>query len=147
MFCIIYKSTINPEIEQSKVFDLLKKAKKFNRENNITGCLLYYNSTFVQYIEGDKAIVTDLFDRIKKDHRHSNVDLLSCEHIYNRKFKDWGMAYESFINPNYRLAYLKLLVSCYVEDTNTYEHLNPTTNNFWIVAKTLLENQKVESFN
>lgn len=146
MFCIIYRSIAYPIIQQSDILDLLKQAKDFNRANDITGCLLYYDHEFVQYLEGDRLIITELFERIKKDKRHKNVHLLFNGHIYGREFENWSMAYEGFIGPNHSLEYLKILVSSYFENANTYKHLNPTTKKFWIVVKTLLSTQAVEKF-
>lgn len=56
------------------------------------------------------------------------------------------MAYESFIGQNHSLEYLKILVSAYFENDNTYQHLNPTTKKFWIVVKTLWSTQTGEEF-
>ncbi len=146
MFCIIYRSTANSVISQSQIRDLLEQAKNFNRSNNITGCLLYYSQEFVQYLEGDEFIITDLFEKIKMDWRHTRVNLLYSGHINGREFENWSMAYENFIGPNHRLEYLKLLVSSYFENINTYKHLNPTTKKFWVVVRTLLATQAVEKF-
>ncbi len=146
MFCIIYRSTANPDIGQAEIQSLLEKAKTFNRANDITGCLLYYKHEFVQYIEGNQLLVTELFEKIKKDGRHAKIELLSNGHTYTREFENWSMAYENFIGPNQRLQYLKLLVSSYFEDTGNYRHLNPSTKKFWVVVRTLLATQAVEKF-
>lgn len=138
MFCVIYRSIADVIIEQSDILGLLEKAKDFNRANDITGCLLYYEHEFVQYLEGDRVIVMALFEKIKKDRRHKNVQLLFSGHIYSREFEDWAMAYESFIGPNNRLEYLKLIVSSYFDNVNMHKHLNPTTKKFWVVVKKLL---------
>lgn len=135
-----------PVIGQTDILDLLTQAKDFNRKNDITGCLLYYDHEFVQYLEGNMLKVKALFERIKIDKRHKNVLLLFSGHIYRREFESWSMAYESFIGPNHSLEYLKLLVSAYFENLNIYKHLNPTTKKFWVVVKTLLSTQAVEKF-
>ncbi len=146
MFCIIYRSTANHTIGQSEIGALLEQAKAYNRANDITGCLLYYKHEFVQYLEGDELLVTQLFEKIKKDWRHAKIELLSIGHTYSREFENWSMAYESFIGPNQRLEYLKLLVSSYFEDKGLYEYLNPKSKKFWVVVKTLLATQAVEKF-
>lgn len=146
MYCIIYRSIADPDIGQSGILDLLVQAKDFNRANDITGCLLYYDHKFVQYLEGDALIITALFEKIKTDIRHNHVLLLFGGHIYSREFENWSMAYENFIGPNHSLEYLKLLVSAYFDNSNTYKHLNPTTKKFWVVVKTLLATQAVEKY-
>ena len=146
MYCIIYRSIAYTVIGQSDILDLLEEAKNFNRANDITGCLLYYEHEFVQYLEGDEQIVKALFEKIKIDNRHKNVLSLFSGHIYNREFEDWSMAYEGFSGPNPSLEYLKLLVSAYFDNVNTYKHLNPATKKFWVVVRTLLSTQAVEKF-
>lgn len=146
MFCLVYRSIQNPVIGQAEIQSLLEQAKDFNRANDITGCLLLYDDEFVQYLEGDKQRVEALFEKIKLDWRHSEVNLLISGHINGREFENWSMAYENFMAPNFRLEYLKLLVSAYFEDTNIYKHLNPATKKFWVVVKTLLATQAVEKF-
>ena len=146
MFCIVYRSIQNPVIGQTEIQALLEQAKDFNRANDITGCLLSYNNEFVQYIEGDKLRVEALLENIKKDWRHSEVNVLISGHINGREFENWTMAYENFMGPNFRLEYLKLLVSSYFENTDAYEHLNPATKKFWVVVKTLLATQAVGKF-
>ena len=146
MYCLIYRSNTISGLSQSEIRDLLEQAKNYNRENEITGCLLYYHHEFVQYLEGEKSVVTALFEKIKADVRHDNVDLLLSGHIYGREFASWSMAYENFIGPNNRLEYLKMLVGTYFEDENTFENLNPATKKFWTVVKTLLSTHGVEKF-
>lgn len=147
MFHIIYRSIANTVFGQSELRDLLEQAQHFNRTNKITGCLLYYDCEFVQYLEGKKSLLEEIFERIKIDSRHTQVDLLSSGSIYAREFPDWSMAFESFNGPNPQLEYLKLLLSSYFKNDDLYSHLNPTTKKFWVVVKKLLANQAVEKFN
>ncbi|WP_373518183.1 BLUF domain-containing protein [Pricia sp.] len=146
MFCLVYRSIQNPVLGQNEIRSLLEQVKDFNRANDITGCLLFYNDEFVQYLEGDKQCVEALFEKIKQDWRHSEVNVLISGHINVREFENWSMAYENFMGPNFRLEYLKLLVSSYFENTDTYKYLNPATKKFWVVVKTLLATQAVEKF-
>ena len=146
MFCVIYRSIAETTIGQSDISNLLKQAKTLNRANDITGCLLFYDNEFVQYLEGDRVRVTMLFEKIKRDQRHTNVQLLFAGHIYSREFEDWTMAYEDFMDSNTGLKPLKLALSSYFNQVNTYKHLNPTTKKFWVVVKSLLSSRSVEKF-
>ena len=146
MFHIIYRSVANTVFGQSELRDLLEQAKDFNRTNEISGCLLYYNREFVQYLEGNKSLLEDLFERIKIDSRHTQVDLLSDGNIYAREFPNWSMAFESLNGPNPQLEYLKLLLSSYFENDELYSHINPTTKKFWVVVKKMLATQAVEKY-
>lgn len=146
MFCIIYRSIQNPLIGHTEIQDLLEVSKEHNRSRKITGCLLLYDNQFVQYLEGNKSDVELLYSKIKEDWRHSEVDLLIQGHINHREFENWSMAYENFMGPNLRLEYLRLLVSSYFENADTYEYLNPATKKFWVVVRTLLTTQAIGRF-
>ncbi|NLF95364.1 MAG: family 3 adenylate cyclase [Candidatus Riflebacteria bacterium] len=65
-----------------------------NRENQITGVLLYFCGLFFQTIEGDDAKIDQLFAQIRKDRRHQDVLCLKMEagNIV-RMFPDWSMKY------------------------------------------------------
>ncbi len=146
MFCLVYRSIQNPVTGQTEILSLLEQAKDFNRANDIAVCLLSCNKQFVQYLEGSKRDVETLFEKIKQDWRHSEVNLLTRGHINRREFETWTRAYENFVGPNFRLEYLKLLVNSYFENTDTYKYLNPATKKLWVMVKTLLATQAVEKF-
>ena len=56
--------------------------------------MLYYaNNQFFQCLEGDKAIVLELFDRIKLDLRHYNIIEFEVVDIDQVIFKNWSMKY------------------------------------------------------
>ena len=147
MFCLVYKSQSNPLLGYDQINEMLEKARKFNKQNKITGCLLYYESTFLQYLEGNQIDVLKLFDRIKFDNRHSEVNILSHSHIGERKFKSWDMAYEDFMGENDHLQFLKMLVSSYREQPIGPINPDPSSMYFWNTAKRLLEgneSQRIE---
>lgn len=64
-----------------------------NKENNITGCLIYYSGQFIQLIEGDVAVIDSIFRKIVLDSRHSDISLLCRSRIDEREFGNWSMAY------------------------------------------------------
>jgi hypothetical protein len=125
---------------------MLEYARDFNSSNNTTGCLLYYNGAFLHYLEGDRDKVLNLFERIKKDDRHSQVILLSTCDRDSREFESWSMAYENFIEVNHQLKYLKLVVSLYTEKQDMTIDSNPTSKIFWATVKKLLNSQSLKRF-
>ena len=141
MFNLVYRSNADPAFNQSQILDLLESSKDFNKTNDITGCLLYFQGTFLQYLEGDRRTILALYDRIKDDQRHSRVTLLCNSHIYSREFKTWDMAYENFLGVSDQLEYLKLLVSSYIENPDIAINPNPTTKSFWNAANKLLSHK------
>ncbi len=141
MFCLVYTSTAKPDFDRTQVQMMLEKARVFNNSNGITGCLLYYKGEFLQYLEGNQVKVLALFDKIQKDQRHCDVELISHGNINAREFKKWDMAYEDFYGDNDTLQFLKLLVSSYLEPSEKALDPNPTSKYFWRTARRLLSNK------
>ncbi|TAI46659.1 BLUF domain-containing protein [Flagellimonas allohymeniacidonis] len=138
MFCLVYRSTASPSFKKSQITEMLEKARVLNQERDITGCLLYYHGEFLQYLEGNQIKVLSLFDRIKTDPRHTNVEVLSNAEIKKREFHKWEMAYEDFLGDSNELQFLKLLTSSYIETPDEGMEPNPTSLFFWRTAKRLL---------
>ncbi|HEA20823.1 hypothetical protein LCGC14_1173410 [marine sediment metagenome] len=93
MYTLTYesKSTGNPTVRDME--ELMAHARARNHLEGITGCLIYYMGVFIQVLEGEKCNVLRLFERIKKDKRHSGVHLFSDDEIEERNFPDWAMGY------------------------------------------------------
>ncbi len=141
MFNLVYRSRASAHFGQTQILEMLEQARNFNKKSNVTGCLLYFQGEFLQYLEGDQVKVLRLFDQIKADDRHSQVELLSHSYIYAREFGDWEMAYENFMGSNHQLQYLKLLVESYLENPDRALNPNPTSKSFWIAARQLLKSK------
>ena len=77
------KATIFEEVEAH--------ARHYNEQQGITGTLCYGNSHFLQCLEGEKAKVLALQQRIFADKRHKNVEILLLKNIKQRQFIDWRM--------------------------------------------------------
>ena len=93
MFELVYCSVAQSNLTSQDIQDILETSKKFNSDNQITGCLLYHDHEFLQVLEGDQQVVQDLFISIKKDLRHFNVLLLAEGEKESRTFAKWSMAY------------------------------------------------------
>lgn len=88
------KSKVNP---LSELCDILSEALNFNSLNQIYGALYYGNNYFVQCLEGQKDKVEHLFyEKIIKDPRHENCEVLSFENIETYLFTTWHMKYAMF---------------------------------------------------
>ena len=96
LFTLIYGSHAVGETKASDVIDILKVARKINKELEITGVLLYNKGWWLQVLEGNFSAVTSLFfDHIQKDKRHTNVTLLVLERTTERHFANWDMGFYS----------------------------------------------------
>jgi len=138
MFSLVYRSDAKSGFDLTQIQEMLFKAKSFNHKEGITGCLLYHDGKFIQYLEGNQLKVLQLFDKIKEDKRHRKVELLAHGEIEKRAFEKWDMAFEHFYGENEEIIYLKLLVSNYLQKKNTHLALHPSKAIFWETIGTVL---------
>ena len=103
-FAILYRSIASQSIAEAGLLDLIERAGVSNKQNDITGLLLHGRMRvlpgvpggFLQWIEGPEAAVRDLFERIQKDDRHVDVEVLGSGPVtelagVRRLFPTWGM--------------------------------------------------------
>ena len=96
---LIYTSRANFEVSEDspdiepEVAEILKEARTFNREANISGVLFFANGHFFQCLEGRSKKVLALVKKIEKDPRHSDLKVSFCRRARRRKFKNWTMKY------------------------------------------------------
>ena len=69
-YSIIYQSKAQENLSITEIDSMLLKAKRFNKANDITGCIMYFNDQFIQILEGEKSVITALYTIIEKDSRH-----------------------------------------------------------------------------
>ena len=93
LFQLTYKSEVEPDLDILDIQNILNTARTFNASENITGCLIYTTANFIQILEGERGVVRDLFERIQKDDRHFNVQLIDEGAAEHRSFPNWAMAY------------------------------------------------------
>ena len=97
-FRLIYRSRsllpADPQLSEAGLAEILRTARTNNRQLGITGALVLYEhkNWFAQALEGPEAEVTNLFDRIKKDPRHKDVEIREAESVPARLFSKWAMA-------------------------------------------------------
>ncbi|MGP9690096.1 BLUF domain-containing protein [Psychrobacter sp. AOP22-C1-C5] len=90
---LVYVSslTLGSRLNTSIFEEVERHARHYNQQNGITGILCYGNGQFLQCIEGKKAHVFALKQRIFADSRHKNVETLLLQTIDERSFADWRM--------------------------------------------------------
>ena len=62
-----------------------------NKLNSITGILFFEQGYFGQVLEGTRSAVEETWERIQKDSRHYNIELLGITEIESRRFPTWSM--------------------------------------------------------
>ena len=90
---MVYMSCAVKPMNYDELSALLQQCRDNNHKRGITGMLLYQNGTFMQMLEGEKQVVSDLFDVIRKDDRHTGVHIVLTGDIAERNFEDWSMGF------------------------------------------------------
>ncbi len=93
-FRLMYLShdLIDPEDSKRALGDLFSEARRNNKSRNITGALLVTGQTFIQTLEGEEAVVREVYETIRRDKRHDRVELLETGTVPERVFGHWSMA-------------------------------------------------------
>ena len=90
---MLYVSTAAGPITTAVTGTILRSAQRHNASNGITGVLCQGQGMFLQALEGERAKVTGLYARIFADPRHTQVELIHCESIAQRRYGQWSMAH------------------------------------------------------
>ena len=91
----VYSSVATELMPKSKLYKILVEARINNKLANVTGLLVFVDGKFLQVIEGDEGVVSKLLDKISKDRRHKNLNVVYKANIEQRTFASWQMAYVS----------------------------------------------------
>lgn len=88
---VLYRSKATGPVSPAQLDSLVARAQRRNSDNGITGALYFGEGSFLQWLEGDPAIVHDLFDAIGRDQRHGGIRILACGPVTERMFSGWGL--------------------------------------------------------
>lgn len=88
---LVYVSVRKSNCTQEEIQKILDACKRNNGDIDTTGVLLYSDTHFIQYLEGEYKTILGLYDKIKQDDRHKNVVLITTGQIENRLFPSWQM--------------------------------------------------------
>lgn len=97
VFHISYTSHASRPMSRACLAVLRRESAELNAQNDMTGLLFYaegnpgQRSVFLQHIEGPKEAVQATFERIQRDGRHRDVEVLSEGFSKYRLFPDWSM--------------------------------------------------------
>jgi tRNA U34 5-methylaminomethyl-2-thiouridine-forming methyltransferase MnmC len=99
---LAYVSIETRPMSPQDLMDILEIARKKNKELDITGMLLYRDGYFIQALEGEEAAVTELYNTIAQDDRHTRVLIIEKASIESRSFGEWSMGFQNLneMNPS-----------------------------------------------
>jgi hypothetical protein len=108
-------------MSEQEIRRLLDQATANNLKTDITGILLYRSGLFMQYLEGTKIAVRNLYAKIKKDKRHTSLIKMHEKPITERVFKNWAMEFRHLNDINSLLnfdAYLRTHIDDTAKENN-----------------------------
>ena len=121
MYSLIYRSVARVSFTMPLIYKMLSGAREFNAAHNITGCLLYHKGHFIQLLEGEYKEVRALYERIEKDERHEQVELLEEEEVPYRIFDEWSMAFQDVGDEQLSSKFKETLLHTYFEKSRIYD--------------------------
>jgi hypothetical protein len=104
---LLYASRAVSPIRPDTLAAILAKATRDNAVLGVTGLLCHGDEVFLQVLEGGRAEVSTLYNRIACDPRHREVTLLAYEEVAERDFAGWAMGQVNLnrLNPSMVLKY------------------------------------------
>lgn len=94
-FRLVYSSEASPGLAVAELEGMLAESRIRNKAHGITGVLVFVEGAFLQILEGEKADVLDLMERIERDPRHRGIKVFYEQDVDERAFGSWSMAYLS----------------------------------------------------
>ena len=94
MIRVTYISQEASPLSADALLGLLSQCHQNNVAKGLTGMLLFGNGTFLQSLEGERAVVDALMQKIAQDPRHTAMKVLRQDTISERQYADWSMGFE-----------------------------------------------------
>lgn len=88
---LVYRSRCVTPLDDSALKQLVEAALQRNQAESVTGLLIYDGGRFLQWLEGPAESVDRIWQSIRVDSRHTDVEILGHMPTTVRCFPDWGM--------------------------------------------------------
>ena len=88
---VTYTSLARPGLQESDLEAIGTTAQRENAARGITGLLIFNGTHFLQIIEGAPDALRQLIDNLRRDIRHSAVEVRHDDPIGQRSFPGWSM--------------------------------------------------------
>ena len=88
---VTYTSLARLDLQTSDLENIHRNAREANALEGITGLLVFNGTHFLQIIEGERGAIHDLVERLRRDPRHSGLEVRDEHKISTRSFPDWSM--------------------------------------------------------
>ena len=138
MHSIVYRSVAVDSFILPEIYSMLSNAKEYNANHGITGCLLYHSTRFIQLLEGEEEEISSLFNKISKDSRHHQIEIIQRGDTPERLFHKWSMAFHDY-GQNGHSAHLKMRqIDNFVNESNAFNKRNDLIVPFFTNVKEIL---------
>lgn len=77
----------------AEIDSILAASQRNNSGVGVTGALIFNAGIFAQVLEGTRRDIESTFERIQRDERHGEVQVLAFEEGHSRAFASWSMAF------------------------------------------------------
>lgn len=98
VYGLLYHSTAEDALDSEQLQRIMRTARERNYLKHVTGQLHYENGIFLQWLEGSRDHVVEIFGHIKRDTLHRDIDTMYFGPVPSRSFDGWDMAYSSSQN-------------------------------------------------
>jgi Sensors of blue-light using FAD len=99
----VSRSKLNPADGLVQALDAItRQSAQRNGQSYVTGLLIYHGGWFLQVLEGERSAVNDVVQRLMRDPRHENVQILAAHNISERAFPRWNME-SMLLDPEHQL--------------------------------------------
>lgn len=92
MICLAYFSSATTIMSADILQGIVAQAQRNNALKGVTGMLCHYDGSFLQFLEGDEAAVSEIYAAICRDPRHTGLMEVYRGEISERIFGEWTMA-------------------------------------------------------
>jgi hypothetical protein len=88
---LTYTSLARLDLSASDLEDIHRAARELNALDGITGLLVFNGTHFLQIVEGSRTAIEELLERLRRDPRHTGLEVRDQHRIERRSFPDWSM--------------------------------------------------------
>ncbi len=89
--CLTYQSRAATLPSEAELDALVAKARVRNHSVGVTGMLLYERGRFLQTLEGPTEGLDQIWNSIRRDDRHADIEVLTKHLVAARLFSDWDL--------------------------------------------------------
>jgi hypothetical protein len=88
---LTYTSLASLDLEPSDLEAIHRSARDSNALEGITGLLIFNGTHFLQIVEGAPQAIDELVERLRRDPRHTSIEIRDERPIADRTFPGWSM--------------------------------------------------------